>query len=457
MSGRYRRLVDLVELTGLLQSTTSGLSIDQIAERFEVSRRTAERMLEALRERFPALQPQLREGRKYWLLPSGEHGRPLLMPGELDQLALRVVELEARVEQHAIADQVLASSIVGIFVLDADFRVVWINPALERLFEISREDVVGHDKRKLLDEEICCKFENPETYKRRIHATYDDNSYVEHFQCRLLSAGGAPGRWLEHWSQPIEAGPYTGGRIEHYVEVSPQGSRSAVVEPGEPVDVSKLSSINVGESSSELLRGPLAHLIETARQGLEGKLDADTALEEIRSAAGCIEDSLSTSLYSVARGDLCVERVEAGAVLQSVADQLRSRVRGAGVELRVTCDEEPIRFAADSTLLVHAIVDLALAEIEELERGDILELIAARSSTPECVNLILRTQAGANSARAPSVEPDVGGGRFGSLRPLALSVASEIVARHGGDISVIREDVGRAPAFSLQLPIGSLE
>ena len=70
MDGRYRRIVDLVELTGLLQTRVGGVSLDEIAERFEVSRRTAERMLGALRRRFPQLDFELREGRKYWRLPS---------------------------------------------------------------------------------------------------------------------------------------------------------------------------------------------------------------------------------------------------------------------------------------------------------------------------------------------------------------------------------------------------
>jgi len=68
MEGRYRRVVDLVELTDLLQVRGAGLTIDDIAERFVVSRRTAERMLRALRERYPELVSETHEGRKYWHL-----------------------------------------------------------------------------------------------------------------------------------------------------------------------------------------------------------------------------------------------------------------------------------------------------------------------------------------------------------------------------------------------------
>lgn len=77
MEGRYRRVVDLVELTDLLQVQHSGLSIDEIADRFAVSRRTAERMLRALRERYPDLAAEIRHGRKYWRFRHGSRAAPL--------------------------------------------------------------------------------------------------------------------------------------------------------------------------------------------------------------------------------------------------------------------------------------------------------------------------------------------------------------------------------------------
>ena len=42
MSGRYQRLADLLELTGMLRARAAGITIGEIAERFEVGRRTAD-------------------------------------------------------------------------------------------------------------------------------------------------------------------------------------------------------------------------------------------------------------------------------------------------------------------------------------------------------------------------------------------------------------------------------
>jgi len=227
MEGRYKRVVDLVELTGLLQSTTSGMSIDDISARFEVSRRTAERMLAALRERFPDLEPVRREGRKFWRLPgpSGAH------PGQLAVLSERVSELETEAMErqeatgqlYALVQDVLGGSAVGIFVLDSDFRVVWLNRTLEIYLGIDRESAIGRDKRTLIRSRIRNIFEKPDEFEERVLDTYDDNTYIQHFQCRVVGEGSRKPRTLQHWSQPISSGLYAGGRIEHYVEV-PQPS-----------------------------------------------------------------------------------------------------------------------------------------------------------------------------------------------------------------------------------------
>ena len=117
-------------------------------------------------------------------------------------------------------DDVLDSSGVGLFILDADFKVVWINHALEHYFGLSRQQIIGQDKRKYIRENIKSIFEDPEGFARTVTATYDDNTYVEKFECHVLAGDNREERWLEHWSQPIRSGPHAGGRIEHYTDIT---------------------------------------------------------------------------------------------------------------------------------------------------------------------------------------------------------------------------------------------
>lgn len=212
----------------MLQTRHTGLSIDQIADRFAVSRRTAERMLAALRERFPVLDYELRDGRKFWRLPAVPGEGAIELPEELRALSQRVAELEAREQGQRrregrlrrLVDGLTDTVRCGVVVLDRDFRVAWVNPTLEEYLGIDRRAVVGRDKRELVRDAVCKMLEDPDGFMRRVFATYDDNSYAEHFECHVMPAESREERWLEHWSQPITSGPYAGGRIEYYVDIS---------------------------------------------------------------------------------------------------------------------------------------------------------------------------------------------------------------------------------------------
>ncbi len=73
---RYGRLADLVKLAMQMQGRADGLSLDDIGQTFEVSRRTAERMRDAIRDAFPQTEELVEPGgRKRWRLPPGTAGR----------------------------------------------------------------------------------------------------------------------------------------------------------------------------------------------------------------------------------------------------------------------------------------------------------------------------------------------------------------------------------------------
>jgi len=129
--------------------------------------------------------------------------------------------LQASEERYrSLTNDVLDSSAVGIFILDSDFRVVWMNQSLERYFALRRDDIIGKDKRLLLRKRIKNIFEDPESFAEKVLATYDNNTYIENFECHVLPGEDREERWLEHWSQPIKSGLYAGGRIEYYYDIT---------------------------------------------------------------------------------------------------------------------------------------------------------------------------------------------------------------------------------------------
>lgn len=73
---RYSRQEDLLRLAVMMQGSAEGVSIADIEQTFGVSRRTAERMRDAVLRAFPQLEerPGL-NGQKYWRFPPGTLGK----------------------------------------------------------------------------------------------------------------------------------------------------------------------------------------------------------------------------------------------------------------------------------------------------------------------------------------------------------------------------------------------
>ncbi len=127
---------------------------------------------------------------------------------------------ESEKRYRSLTDDVLDHTKVGIFILNSDFKVVWVNHALEKFFGFQRAAVIGKDKRQLIRDKIAGIFEDSESFASKVLATYDNNTYMEKFECHVLPAEGREERWLQHWSQPIQSGLYAGGRVEYYYEIT---------------------------------------------------------------------------------------------------------------------------------------------------------------------------------------------------------------------------------------------
>ncbi|MFQ5515707.1 MAG: PAS domain S-box protein [Myxococcota bacterium] len=135
-------------------------------------------------------------------------------------LRIRGFSLDLGPHGHLLAQHILEATTIGVFILDADFHVLWVNSSLERFFGLRRARIIGQDKRLLIHERIRLIFEDPDGFTRRVLATYEDNSYVECFECHVLPKGRRQERWLEHNSYPITEGPHAGGRIELYYDIT---------------------------------------------------------------------------------------------------------------------------------------------------------------------------------------------------------------------------------------------
>lgn len=118
------------------------------------------------------------------------------------------------------SQDILNSSKIGIFILAPDFSVAWANSILQHYFGLRGDEIIGRDKRQLVHDRIQNVVDNSETFVKKLFATYDNNTYIENFECQVFPGCGCGGHWLEHWSKPLEDGPYAGGRIEYYYDIT---------------------------------------------------------------------------------------------------------------------------------------------------------------------------------------------------------------------------------------------
>lgn len=150
--------------------------------------------------------------------------------GELVVSAVRDVtrrrQIEAAIKEsegryRTLLDDVVNQSAVGVCIVDADRRIVWVNKNFESFFAVRRADVVGTDARELVETHVRSLLEEPAAADR-IARTHEDSTHTEVVECHILPAEGRWERWVECRSQPIQSGLYAGGRIEHYTDVTEQ-------------------------------------------------------------------------------------------------------------------------------------------------------------------------------------------------------------------------------------------
>jgi len=127
---------------------------------------------------------------------------------------------ESEKKYSTLIDDVIDELDVGVFILDSEFKVVWINNTMCQYFDLDRDKIIGKDKRQLIHGKIGRIFEDPDEFMEKVLATYDNNTYMENFECHVLPEGERKERYLIHKSQPIRSGPFSGGRVENYYDVT---------------------------------------------------------------------------------------------------------------------------------------------------------------------------------------------------------------------------------------------
>lgn len=121
---------------------------------------------------------------------------------------------------RTLINDVLDNSIVGIFIVDKDFKIVWANKTLELFFGINRDEIIGKNNRQIIKSMIMGVLYKPKDFAEKVLSSYDNNTYIDNFECHVMADGERDGRWLVYQSTLIRSGLYEGGRVEIYHDIT---------------------------------------------------------------------------------------------------------------------------------------------------------------------------------------------------------------------------------------------
>ncbi|MFB6078352.1 MAG: PAS domain S-box protein [Halarchaeum sp.] len=350
------------------------------------------------------------------ILP-GEHLSILRDVTERERRRRELAESEARYE--TLIEDVLDTSAIGTFILDAEFEIVWANRAVEEYFGVERADVLGRDAREVVRTELKRKFAEPERFAERVLGAYADNTYTAQFECKIRDERDGSWRWLRHWSQPIRSGLYEGGRIEHYTDFTEAKTRERQLQVLERVLRHNLQNkMNVVIGSAETI---------AAGSGGAG--------EHARRIVRAGEDLLSLS----AKEKRIVELVRGGYERRSV--DIAARVRDVVAAVRADVPEADIvtRIPAEARVVAVSDIERGVAEVVEnaVRHGEgTTHIEVSVVAGADRVTVTVRDDNPPIPERETAVlRGDVDIDQLAHSRGLGLWLAYWLVATSGGDLS----------------------
>ncbi len=359
---------------------------------------------------------------------------------------------------RSLINDVLDTSNVGIFLLDTEFRIIWINKSMESFFGLKRNEVVGSDKRALIRDKIHHFIQDGEHFKKRLLKTYDENTCIEHFVCHVLPDSNRKERWLEHWSKPIVSGFYSGGRVEQYTDITKRKQAEVALLHSE-----KMKSIGTMASG-------VAHEFNNILGIISGK--AELASELVRGNEE-LKKSLCT-IYRVANdGATIVKRmfdfthleadaseyvnVDLAEVIKETVDYTEPRWKNIAQSngLAYHIDMEELRenqiIQGNPSELREVFLNIVNNAIDAMPEGGILSFRSWRNSESVCISI-----RDTGSGMSVEVQRKIFDPFFTTKRPkgtgLGMSMTYGIVARHNGMITLDSE-LGKGSTFTLKFPI----
>jgi PAS domain S-box-containing protein len=421
----------------------------RLMKTYNIERRIAENKLKELNEELESRVSK----RTANLKESNEQLRVEIIERMKAEKDLR--ESEARF--RTVVDDILDNSIVGVFILDEKFKIVLANKALAQYFGLDRNEIIGKDERRTIREEIKGIFENPEGFAEKVLATYDNNTYVERFECHVMPEGEREERWLVHQSMPIRSGLYKGGRVEFYHDVTEHKKMEEALFQSEKLK--SIGTITAGISHEfnnllAIISGNVQLLEETYKDHEELmpvlrtiKEASDDGAEISSKMLGFTKTSQDTKKFvSFDISELIIQS------LDFTKPRWSNEAQARGINYQI--DKEGLKrissIMCNPTEIREVFINIINNALDAMPEGGLLSF-----STWSIGDTVFVGISDTGEGMSEDVKKSIFDPFFTTKSPvgtgLGMSMTYGIMTRHGGKIEV-ESGIGKGSIFTLQFP-----
>lgn len=392
-------------------------------------------------------------------------------------ILLNILDVTER-ERHKIAVQqseerfrtAMTSVAEGLYTVDTNGLVTYINPAAERMFGWTSAELLG---KKMHD---------------ATHHHHEDGSPFPASECAGLQVLQQGIELSEHEdifirkdgsffpvvysASPLKSGDATIGLVVAFRDDTER--KRAEMELRDAVDSESHARVDAEAANrvkdeflaiiSHELRTPLNAITGWAQLLARGELDEENSLRAVRSivrnAAGqakIISDLLDTSRIVSGKFQLDRQPLNLQIVMNSVIEMLRPQAEAKGLNLIVERGERPAMVNGDATRLEQAIGNVLSNAIKFTSQGGRVE-IRLREVKPDFMISVKDTGDGITQEFLPHIferfqQADTTEKRTKGGLGLGLSIAKQLVEAHGGSIQAASDGKGKGAIFTIKLPV----
>ncbi len=268
--------------------------------------------------------------------------RDLRQQAELER---RLMEAEAR--YRYLIEEAVDTLDSGIIITDRKRQVVWANEAIGRFFGIDRDRLIGIDAMRAFSRYVGV-FDNAEDFGRTVQKAIESGERIDSYTCHVRPGMGREERVLAFRSIPIETERYTGGRIDHYIDITKlKRLENGLREKTQRLERSYEKLEEYSRVVSHDLKSPL-HTLETFSgfliEDYENKLDEEGRkyLHTLKNASMRMRELIDDlrDLSNIHLDSTSFERVPVARIVEEIKEDLEVDLQG--VNLRIDPDLPPV-------------------------------------------------------------------------------------------------------------------